>query len=319
MGAHDVAFLRDSTTDYSISGNQFYNATIALSAGIRLLQAQVHNSSSGVLELCHTTCSLLDGGSLESWLSKIKAWMDDNTNDVVTILLVNSDDFTASDFGAVFESSGISEYGYTPTSTSGPISTWPTLQTLIDADTRLLTFVADITYTSTYPYLMNEFDYMFETAYGVTSLSGFNCTLDRPTTLTSASTAIASGYMPFLNHFADTAEILGITIPDITDIATTNSPDTNTTGSLGLQAQTCESEYGIKPTFLMVDFWNVGPSITTADDMNGISGDTTGRTSVSTALLSSSDSSGGGSIHERRGLVLGGALALVALVNTLLL
>lgn len=69
----------------------------------------------------------------------------------------------------------------------------------------------------------------------------------------------------------------------------------------------------------MVDFWNVGPSITTADDMNGISGDTTGRTSVSTALLSSSDSSGGGSIHERRGLVLGGALALVALVNTLLL
>lgn len=246
--------------------------------------------------------------------------MDDNTNDVVTLLLVNSDDFSASAFGEVFASRGISRYGYTPTTTSGPMSTWPTLQTLIDADTRLVTFIADITYTSTYPYLLNEWNFVFETAYGQTSLSDFNCTLDRPTTLTSYSTAISSGYMPLVNHFADTASVLGITIPDISDIETTNSPSTTTTGNLGLHAQTCKSDYGIKPTFFLVDFWNIGPSITTADVGNGIEGETTGRTSVSTAQLSTSNSSSDGhSLQKNKALVIGGALAVVALMNTYLL
>ncbi|KAE8442907.1 hypothetical protein EG329_002579 [Mollisiaceae sp. DMI_Dod_QoI] len=289
MGAHDVAFLRDSSTSFSTAGNQYYNATVALSAGLRLLQAQVHNLN-GTLELCHTTCTLLDGGSLESWLSEIKTWMDANTNEVVTLLLVNSDNQDASTFGGVFESSGISTYGYKPTSTSGPMATWPTLQTLISANTRLVTFVASITYDSTHPYLLSEFNYVFETAFGVSSLSGFNCTLNRPSTLSSASSAISSGYMGLLNHFADTAEAFGITIPDVTDIKLTNSPSTNTTGSLGTQGAQCESEWGVKPTFMLVDFWNVGPSIETADNLNGITG--TGRTIVSTAELTSSSSAG---------------------------
>lgn len=312
MGAHDAAFLRDSSTSFSTSGNQYYNATKALSAGLRLLQAQVHNSN-GTLELCHTTCTLLDAGSLEAWLADIKTWMDANTNEVVTILLVNSDDEDASSFGSVFEASGLSTYGYTPTSTSGPISTWPTLQTLITANTRLVTFVASITYDSTYPYLLSEFDFVFETAYGVSSLSGFNCTLNRPTTLTSASSAISSGYMGLVNHFADTAEAFGITIPDVTDIKTTNSASTNTTGTLGTQGAQCESEWGTKPTFMLVDFWNVGPSIQTADNLNGITA--VGRTSVSTAELSSSSSAG--VRRDAKGWcgIVGLALGVVAIGN----
>jgi hypothetical protein len=289
MGAHDSAFLRDSSTSFSTSGNQFYNATIALSAGIRLLQAQVHNSN-GTLELCHTTCTLLDGGTLETFLAEIKTWMDVNTNEVVTLLLVNSDDESAATFGSVFEASGISTYGYTPTSTTGPISTWPTLQTLITANTRLVTFVASITYDSTYPYLLSEFNYVFETAFGVSSLGGFNCTLSRPMSLSSATSAISSGYMGLLNHFADTVEAFGITIPDVSDIATTNSASTNTTGALGAQGAECKSEWGEKPTFILVDFWNVGPAIETADQLNGITA--TGRTTVSTAELTASSSFG---------------------------
>jgi hypothetical protein len=313
MGAHDAAFLRDSSTSFSTSGNQFYNATKALSAGLRLLQAQVHNSS-GTLELCHTTCALLDGGSLLTWLGEIKYWMDNNPNEVVTLLLVNSDDQSASTFGAVFNASGISEYGYTPTSTTGPISTWPTLQTLISANTRLVTFIASITYDSTYPFLLTEFSYIFETAYGVSSLGGFNCTLDRPSTVSSSASGISSGYMGLLNHFADTAEAFGITIPAVSEIATTNSASTNTTGALGTHGELCNSEWGVKPTFILVDFWNVGPSIDTADLLNGISGQTTGRTSVSTAVLTASSSGA----HRREskswaGLVV--ALGVVAVGN----
>ncbi|THV46691.1 hypothetical protein BGAL_0367g00070 [Botrytis galanthina] len=295
MGAHDVAFLRDSTTGYSISGNQFYNATVALSAGIRLLQAQVHNSN-GTLELCHTSCLLLDGGSLESFLKEIKTWMDANTNEVVTLILVNSDDESAANFGSVFSSSGIDTYGYTPTSTTAPIATWPTLQTLITANTRLITFIASIDYDSTYPYLLPEFTYVFETYFGVLSLDAFNCTLQRPSSVDSASAAVSSNYMGLINHFADTAQSFGITIPDVSNITTTNSAATDTTGALGTQAKQCKSEWGIKPTFILVDFFNVGPSIDTADIMNGIYGETTGRTNVSTSVLTaSSDSKSGAS------------------------
>ena len=286
MGAHDSAFLRDQSNDFSLSGNQFYNATTALSAGIRLLQAQVH-SVNGTLELCHTDCSLLDAGSLESFLTPIKSWMDANPNEVVTLLLVNSDNEPASSFGSVFESSGISKYGYTPRSSTGPISTWPTLQSLITAKTRLVTFIASITYDATYPYLLSEFDYIFETTFDVISLSGFNCSLQRPSTLSSSKSAISSGYVGLVNHFADTLVGFGITIPDVDNITITNSPSTNTPGALGLNAQQCESEWGGKPTFILVDFWNVGPSIETADNINGILA--TGRTIVSTDVLNSSN------------------------------
>ncbi|KAI9641476.1 hypothetical protein NHQ30_010283 [Ciborinia camelliae] len=284
MGAHDSAFLRDSTTGFSTAGNQFYNVTVALSSGIRLLQAQVHDYNA-TLQLCHTSCLLLDGGSLENFLTEVKTWMDANPNEVVTLLLVNSDVKSVATFGTAFSSSGIDTYGYTPSSTTAPISTWPTLQTLITANTRLITFVTNIDYTSTYPYLLPEFTYIFETYFGVLSLDAFNCTLQRPTTLGSASDAVSSSYMGLINHFADSAQSFGIIVPDVADIETTNSADTNTTGALGTQAEQCKSEWGIKPTFILVDFFNVGPSIETADILNGIYGETTGRTNVSTAIL----------------------------------
>lgn len=305
MGAHDSAFLRDASTSYSVSGNQFYNATVALSAGLRLLQAQVHNYD-GVLQLCHSSCTLLNAGTLESWLSDIAYWMGNNPNDVVTILLVNSDSNSTASFGSAFSSSGLSKYGYTPSSTTGPISTWPTLQTLINDGTRVVSFVTNIDYSSTYPYLLPEFNYMFETAYGQTSASDFVCTLDRPSSISSAAKAISSGYMPLINHFLDTSGV--ISIPDVSDITTTNSNATSTTGTLNTQGQLCKSEWGIKPTFMLVDFWNVGPAISTADILNGIT-DATGRTTVGTGELSSSSSTSDTRANQPSSV--GTALALI--------
>ncbi|KAH6669017.1 PLC-like phosphodiesterase [Halenospora varia] len=304
MGAHDSAFLRDSSTSFSTAGNQFYNATVALSAGIRLLQAQVHLSN-GALQLCHTSCALLDGGSLQTFLTAIKTWMDANPNEVVTLLLVNSDTQSVSSFGSVFSSSGISTYGYTPSSTTGPITTWPTLQTLISANTRLVTFVTNISYDSSVPYLMPEFNYVFETAFGVTTAANFTCALDRPSSLSSSASAVSAGYLGLLNHFLD-SEILGFTIPNVDALSTTNSAATNTSGTAGTHGETCNSEWGVKPAFILVDFFNVGPAIDTADALNGISGKTTGRTSVSTAQLVQTTSGA-----ERKSA--GGALKLVGL------
>ena len=269
MGAHDSAFVRDGSTGNSIAGNQYFNATIALDDGLRLLSAQVHNSK-GSLRLCHTNCLLLDAGTLQDWLSKIKYWMDRNPNEVVTLLLVNSENLDVSQFGAAFEGSGLSQYGFTPSSPTAASTNWPTLQSMISANTRLVTFVASITYSARYPYLLSEFTHVFENPFPVTSLSGFNCTLDRPKAVGSAQTAVAAGMMPLLNHFADSELAAGITIPDVSDLGTTNSPNTATTGALGLHAQTCQAQWGQKPVFVLVDFYDQGPAIVTADNLNSI-------------------------------------------------
>lgn len=282
MGAHDAAFLRDASTDNSIAGNQYFNATVALSAGIRLLSAQVHNSN-GTLELCHTTCALLDAGTLEAWLGRIKYWMDENPNEVVTLLLVNSDDEDVSAFGEVFESSNISTYGYTP-STTGATTEWPTLQTMIDDGTRLVTFIAAINASTTYPHLLNEWDYVFETAYDVTSYAGFNCSLNRPTSLSSAASAIEAGYLPLMNHFRYKSITAAAELPDVDDIATTNSKNSTLYGALAYEAAQCDAEWGTAPVFALVDFYSEGPAIDTADSLNGITA--TGRTASGTSSTS---------------------------------
>jgi hypothetical protein len=314
LGAHDSPFVSNSSNKFTSSGNQFYNSTTQLDAGVRLLTAQVHtaNATGSELRLCHTDCSLLDAGSLVDWLSSIKTWLDGNPNEVVTILLVNSIDATATTLGADFVSSGISNYGYQFPASGAP-STWPTLQSLITANTRLVTFVASLTGGNTAaPYLLDEFTYVWENPYSVTSSANFSCLPDRPSSVQgSYSTAKSSGRMFLMNHFLDQNELFGIQVPNVDASSSTNSPDTSIVGSLGNAAQTCSAVYGSPPNFALVDWFNVGPAISTVDSLNGVVSPV-GRKNVTTAILSQTFTGEGG---EKRtstiALVVGFAVALI--------
>lgn len=306
MGAHDAAFLRDASTDNSVAGNQYYNATVALSAGIRLLSAQVHNES-GTLQLCHTTCELLNAGTLVDWLAKIKYWLDNNANEVVTLVLVNSDDQDVSVFGEAFTESEIDAYGYTPTASTAATVTWPTLQTMIDADTRLVTFIAAINASTTYPYLLNEWDYVFETAYEITDFTSFNCSLARPTSLagTTAAEAVTAGYLPFMNHFLYKSITATAMLPNVDAIDSVNSANATTPGALAYEAAQCLEEWGTAPVFALVDFYSEGPAVDTADTINGITAE--GRTSSQDGAVVN----GGLRVQRMSGLAMG--LLVVAL------
>ncbi|PCG96318.1 Hypothetical protein PENO1_027260 [Penicillium occitanis (nom. inval.)] len=256
LGAHDSPFLRDASTSYSVSGNQFYNTTVQLSAGVRLL----------------------DAGTLESWLSEIKTWLDGNPNDVVTVLLVNSDDATDSELATVFESANITDYAYTPSFTSATTA-WPTLQELISNGTRLMTFVASLSSNSNAAYLMDEFTYIWENPYDVTSASNFSCLPERPSSVSGdTASALSSNRLPFMNHFLDTNVGLGIQEPDVNAASTTNGQ--NGTGNLLTAAETCKSAYsGRQPSFILVDWFNKGPAIDVVDQLNNVT-DATGRVAV---------------------------------------
>ncbi|KAH8704177.1 PLC-like phosphodiesterase [Talaromyces proteolyticus] len=288
LGAHDSPFVRDSTTDYSTFGNQYYNTTVQLSAGVRLVTGQVHKNNNE-WHLCHSGCDYLDAGTLESWLSEIKTWLDNNPNEVVTVLLVNSDDASASDLNTVFKAANITSYAYTPSST-GAVATWPTLQELISSGTRLMTFIASLSDNTGATYLMDEFTYIWENPYDVTSASNFSCKPDRPSDVQgNTAAALSSHRLPFMNHFLDQEiGIGGIEIPDVGAISTTNGQ--NGTGNLLTAADTCKSAYSNRqPTFILVDFFDKGPAIDVVDKLNNVT-DATGRTAVPNT--NSADTSG---------------------------
>jgi hypothetical protein len=283
LGAHDSPFLRDASTSFSTAGNQFLDSVTQLDAGVRLLSAQVHktsNDSTGAdaWHLCHGSCDFLDAGTLVNWLKSIKTWMDANPNDVVTILLVNSDNAAASILGPQFASSGIDKYAYAPPTPGTIPSPWPTLQSLIANNTRLMTFVASLSPPSTeFPYLMDEFTFIFENDYENEAPTDYKCTPDRPTGLSSPEAAASSGRMFLQNHFLY-ANQLGIQTPNATYVNTTNA--LTGLGSLGEAMGTCAGVYGKSANFVLTDFFNVGPAIASVDRANGVEG-AVGRTTVS--------------------------------------
>lgn len=271
---------------------RYFNATVALGAGVRLLTAQVHKNN-GQWHLCHSECSLLDAGKLSTWLAAIKFWMDKNPNDVVTILLVNSDDAAASDLKGEFDSANISSYAYTPPSTSTAIQTWPTLNDLIKNNTRLVTFVASLDPASNTvaPYLLDEFTFVWENPYLVTDPTNFTCVPDRPTDVKGETqAAISSGRLSLMNHFLDTNEAFGIQAPDSGNASRTNGPSGKGVGNLGDAAENCTSVWGKPPNFILVDFFDQGPALATVDKINGITA--TGRTTLPAAKTSTSGAGG---------------------------
>ncbi|KAH7073108.1 PLC-like phosphodiesterase [Paraphoma chrysanthemicola] len=264
LGAHNSPFVRETSTGWSSFGNQYFNTTVQLDAGVRLLTAQVHAASypatkARELRLCNSTCVLFDVGSFKDWLWEIRTWLDAHPNDVVTLVLVNFHFVDAREIEGEFARADIAHYGYVPaniTAAPPPSSefskTWPTLGEMIDKGERLL----------------NEFDFVWENAYDVTSPSQFACTPDRPSNTTSVADARSSGKLFFLNHLLYWQQALGIKLPDTRTIAETNAWDGN--GGLGKHVRECANQVGRQPAFVLVDFFNVGAAMKVVDAFNKV-------------------------------------------------
>ncbi|KAI9166800.1 PLC-like phosphodiesterase [Paramyrothecium foliicola] len=270
FGAHNSAFLRDASTGDSLAGNQYKNATLALDAGLRLLQAQVHDSD-GVLHLCHGSCGILDAGPLQTWLQAVNVWVEAHPNDVVTILLVNAKSRPAAEFGAVFQAAGIAQHGFAPSVAPGPMASWPTLQAMIDSGGRVVSFVTNIDAAPPeHPYLLPEFYYVFETHFEVTEIDGFNCTIDRPNNRGTATEALAAGYLSLVNHFKYQTLFGGIMVPDVDTLPVVNSAGSGQVGNIGRHMQQCAGEWSRVPNFVLVDFWSEADPIAAVDQANAV-------------------------------------------------
>lgn len=134
IGTHDSPFVGELPTQ-----NQILSVSQQLVAGIRFLQGQTHLKN-GVLEMCHTTCDLEDAGTLDSYLTTIRLFMDLNPNEVITLLLTNGDRVPATMFDADMTHSGLAKYAYSPPKQLA-MNEWPTLKELITMNKRLIFFL----------------------------------------------------------------------------------------------------------------------------------------------------------------------------------
>lgn len=247
----------------STASNQHYDIPQQLTDGIRALMFKANNPPAGNntdgIELCHTSCSLLDGGSALSTLTAIKTWLDANPNEVVTIIWENPDLRPLSAFVSSYASAGLTNYLYTQTPDKS--QTWPTLQEMITSGKRLVSFCNQATDPSA-PWLMNTYDYMFQTAYENYNASSFTCTVDRPPTGDH-------GNMYVLNNF-----IYGKPIPFGTLVIEVPQPaqaaNINSVSVLGTHATNCQNTFGTIPNFVTVDFYEQGDVFQVLASLNGV-------------------------------------------------
>lgn len=261
VGTHNSAFHSDNLNDPRI--NQALTVTQQLNAGIRFLQAQVHELL-GMLRMCHTECVLYDAGSLEDYLAEVKAWMDGHPDEVVTLLLVNGDDSDVGKFDDDFSSTGLKDLSFVPSTSPEPLGydDWPTLAELIDSGKRLVTFLSNSALEADVPYLLSQYDaYFFETPFETTDPSFPSCDLHRP------AGASGEGRMYIMNHFLQDEVLPNVLIPAVDENFQTNAATGE--GSIGAQVEVCKGKWGRVPNFVMVDQFQRGNVFEAQAAMNG--------------------------------------------------
>lgn len=280
IGTHDSAHV-GSVHDWRI--NQERSVEFQLDAGIRFLQAQTHKHHDS-LRMCHTSCWLLEVGTLQDYLTTVKDWLDVHPTEVVSMLLTNYDRAPPGDFDDVFSSMGLDKLAFVPPSSPKTLSVdaWPTYAELIASGSRLVLFLDYEADTTKVPYILPQFEYFFETPFNTVDPLFDQCKFDR-----GPQGRGSDGLMYIVNHFLDIevgADVLHIAdeildlivpdeskrvlIPDVDSNFATNAAEGN--GSIGSQASLCKRVWGRWPNVVLVDMFSRGEVFEAQHRLNGL-------------------------------------------------
>ncbi|KAF9360917.1 hypothetical protein BGX34_007415 [Mortierella sp. NVP85] len=237
-----------------LATNQDNDIPTQLKDGIRglMLDAYPASNPTDVIELCHGSCKLFNGGPLADTLGAIKTFLDANPNEVITILWENAGKLTPAQFESVYKTAGVSDYLYTqPSGTTA----WPTLAEMISSGKRLVNFV-DSGADASVPWLMAEYDFIFETPWLIQKGAEYPCTVDRPKD--------DRKQMYVLNHF------ISRSLGDNTDVPQPGAAPQTNGADLVNHANDCQSVFNQLPSFVAVDFYEKGTVFQTIAQLNGV-------------------------------------------------
>lgn len=189
-------------------------------------------------------------------------------------MIVNEDRIAASDLLPSFTNSGTASLAYVPPTAETRTRGFPTLQTMIKNNKRLVVFVTAGGDDASAPFLLNEWDYIWETKWENTDPNAWSCAVDRPGRLRGEEgikRAQSEGVVPLLNWYLYRDMGLGIMRPYVEVISDTNG------ASLTTGLETCRDSDDWEellpprvPTFVLVDFFNEGNPIATIDALNNV-------------------------------------------------
>ncbi|KAL5115874.1 hypothetical protein ACEQ8H_006190 [Pleosporales sp. CAS-2024a] len=254
--AHNSPFV----VAHNAASNQILPVLTQLEDGIRGLQFETHKpNGSSAIRLCHTSCDLLDVGTLESYLKTVRGWLDSHPYEVIAIIMGNNNDNStrnpATDYVAPFQQSGMIKYLWTPHSATMNLSDWPTLGEMIIENKRVIVMLDYGSDQAEVPWLLSQFDYQWQTPFSPTD-AAFPCTEQRPP---NQAEDVSRNRMYLLNHNLNIQIEIGATdilIPAYSLLNQINAVSGN--GSLGLNVQGCEHMWGRPPNWLLVDYYNFG-------------------------------------------------------------
>lgn len=246
----EVAYLTthnafNSAQDNFNLPNQNLDITGQLNIGVRAFMLDVYNSFGNTV-VYHGSI-ILGSNPLEDELSKIKVFLDNNPNEVVTVILecyVSADDIETE-----MNQSGLMNYVYEH-QLGAP---WPTLETMVNNNTRCVVF-SDVDDASAsqgwYHYMWTN---MVETHYSNNDILDFTCDFNRGDSIND---------LFILNHFV-TNSVLGTGLEPESAIANSNPFFIN-------RALQCQQEKAKFPNFVTVDFVELGDSKLVVDQLNGV-------------------------------------------------
>ena len=192
--------------------------------------------------------SLLGTISLSFLLDDIKLFLDNNPNEIITIILECY--VTANDIENEINQAGLFNYLYTHNSNAG----WPTLQNMISNNNRLVIF-SDVNDASNsqlwYHYI---WDYAVETHYSVSTINNFTCDFNRGDSIND---------LFILNHFVTDVN-LGYGLYN-------ESNDVNSNPFFITRALDCQNKSNKLPNFVTIDFYELGDGLDVIDELNGVS------------------------------------------------
>ncbi|KIX95948.1 uncharacterized protein Z520_08203 [Fonsecaea multimorphosa CBS 102226] len=266
VAAHNSPFVRPG----NLASNQMLDVETQLNDGIRMLQFQAHLQN-GTMELCHTSCELLDVGSLQDYLTTVTKWLRNHPYDVIAILMGNYDVVDPGNFTAPVVNSGLIDFVYTPPTQPMPLESWPTLAEMIFKNERAVVMLDYQANQTAIPWLLDEFSQMWETPFSPTDRN-FPCTPQRPP---NQGTNIREDRMYMANHNLNLdVDVAGISIdvPFFTLLNETNA--VSGFGSAGRTVTNCTAMWNRPPNFLLVDYYNIGnfngSVFQVAADANGV-------------------------------------------------
>ena len=245
---NEVAYLTthnafNSDEDGLLFPNQSNNIASQLNDGVRGLMIDVYDHF-GTPTAYHSVFAL---GTipLSDIFNDIKTFLDNNPNEIVTIILECY--VTANDIEDEINQSGLSNYLYTHN------SVWPTLQNMISNNNRLVIFTDVNDASSSQSWYHYVWDYAVETHYSVGNINDFTCDFNR---------GDAVNDLFIFNHFV-TVATLGYGLYN-------ESNDVNANPFFINRALNCQTQTNKFPNFVTVDYYELGDGLAVVDHLNGI-------------------------------------------------